>query len=216
MAATRIGNVIPSDALKIALVHDTWQIRYFPKSAKPYVELVRLHKPAGIAMFYFSCLYGTFLVGLLRPGIGLKSIILANAKLLLLSFLLRGALCTWNDILDQDFDRQVERTRVRPIARCDVSIVNAGTFTLVQATLIAACFRYILPNCFVYRIPFLGLHIFYPFTKRYTNHPQIILGFAHSYSIFISFPVLRRSLSINFSADIQLKAAIFFCLAVVF
>ena len=60
----------------------------------------------------------TFLFDALGYKIDLFSMAAANAKLFLLSFLIRGMLYTWNDVVDQDFDRQVARTRIRPLARC--------------------------------------------------------------------------------------------------
>lgn len=65
--------------------------------------------------------------------------------------------------------------------------------------LILGTFLVLTPDCFIYALPFLGLHILYPFAKRVTHHPQLILGFAHSLGVFVSFPALGQS--IPFSLD---------------
>lgn len=141
----------------------------------------------------------------------------ANAKLFLLSFLMRGALCTWNDIIDQDIDRQVARTRIRPLARRAVSTRQAATWTLAQIVLVLGVFAVLPRDSFSYGLPFLALHALYPFTKRMTHHPQLILGFAHSFGVFISFPALGQSIrfsrqawNANTSGALCLGAAIVF------
>ena len=85
-------------------------------------------------MFYLPCLYGTFLVGCLGNEINLLSMGIANMNLFLLSFLMRGMLCTWNDVIDQDIDRQVARTRIRPIARGAISTTQAVIWTLIRSS----------------------------------------------------------------------------------
>lgn len=192
--------------------HDSWPLSTLPDVVKPYAELIRIHKPAGIMMFYFPCLYGTFLVGCLGHDISLFRMGTANAKLLLLSFHMRGVLCTWNDIVDQDIDRQVARTRIRPLARGAVSARQAAAWTLVQTVLVLGTFLVLPQDCIVYALPFLAFHVLYPFTKRVTHHPQIVLGFAHSLGVFISFPALGQSIPLSLSAR-DANATSAFCLS---
>ena len=180
--------------------HNSWPLSSLPDSVKPYAELIRIHKPAGIMMFYFPCLYGTFLAGCLGHDITLFSMGAANAKLLVLSFLLRGMLCSWNDVIDQDIDRQVARTRIRPLARRAISTTQAVAWTILQIILVLSTFLFLPQKCFILALPFLILHFLYPFTKRVTHHPQLVLGFAHSLGIFISFPVLGQSIPLSLTA----------------
>ena len=197
MAARATSTLSTSERKILEACHNSWPLSTLPDVVKPYAELIRIHKPAGIMMFYFPCLYGTFLVGCLGHDISLLSMGTANAKLFLLSFLLRGMLCTWNDIIDQDIDRQVARTRIRPLARRSISTTQAAIWTLVQSVLILGTFRVLPPDCFLYALPFLGLHVLYPFAKRVTHHPQLILGFAHSLGVFVSFPALGQSIPLS-------------------
>ena len=192
--------------------HDSWPLRIVPDVVKPYAELIRIHKPAGIMMFYFPCLYGTFLAGCLDHDISVYSVGTANAKLLLLSFLMRGMLCTWNDIIDQDIDRQVVRTRIRPLARRAISTTQAMAWTLVQTVLVLATFLILPPDCLMYALPFLALHTLYPFAKRATHHPQLVLGFAHSLGVFVSFPALGQSIPFGLDAWYTNTAGVF-CLS---
>lgn len=171
MTAKNAFTLNASERRLLKAYHNSWPLSTLPDVVKPYAELIHIHKPAGIMMFYFPCLYGTFLVGCLGNEISLFSMGTANAKLLLLSFLMRGVLCTWNDIVDQDIDRQVARTRIRPLARGAVSTTQATAWTLVQTVLVLDTFFVFSQDCIVYALPFLTLHVLYPFTKRITHHP---------------------------------------------
>ena len=218
MAAKAPPTLTASERQTLAAYHQSWPLSAVPDAAKPYAELIRIHRPAGIMMFYFPCLYGTFLVGCLGHGISPASMLTANAKLLLLSVLLRGALCTWNDIVDQDLDRQVARTRIRPLARGAVSTPRAVVWTLAQAVLVLGAFAALLPRaCVGHGLPFLGLHAGYPFAKRATHHPQLVLGFAHAFGVAVAFPALgqsirpgRRAWDADTSGALCLGAAIVF------
>ena len=217
MAVGETTTLNASERKTLAAFHSSWPLRTLPDVIKPYAELIRIHRPAGIMMFYFPCLYGTFLVGCLGHDISLSDMGTANAKLFLLSFLLRGMLCTWNDVIDQDIDRQVARTRIRPLARRAISTTQALVWTLIQCVLILGVFLLLPQDCFVYALPFLGLHILYPFAKRVTHHPQLMLGFAHSLGVFVSFPALGQSIALgrgpwsaNATGALSLSAAIIF------
>ena len=160
---------------------------------------------------YFPCLYGTFLAGRLGDEIILLRMGTANVKLFLLSFV-RDMLCTWNDVFDQDINRQIARTRNRPIARGAISTTQAVIWTLIQIVLVLVTFLTLPRDCFVSALPFLGLHILYPFAKRVTHHPQLILGFAHSLGVFVSFPALGQSIPLSLDTRCA-NAAGTFCLS---
>ena len=212
MAATTVSSLSATEQKLLEDCHKQWPLRTLPDAVKPYAELIRIHKPAGIMMFYFPCLYGTFLVGALGYDIDLITMVTVNAKLLLLSFLLRGMLCTWNDIIDQDIDRQVTRTRIRPLARRAISTTSALIWTIIQTVMVLAAFSTLPKDCFISVLPFLALHVLYPFTKRITHHPQLILGFALLLGVFISFPALGHSISFSVSAS-DTSATSAFCLS---
>ena len=97
----------------------------------------------------------------------------------------RGITCTWNDTLDQDFDRKVARTRNRPIARGAVSTFQGHVFTLVL-TLIGVGILYPMPRSVIFHALVDGVLLFvYPLLKRCTDFPQLELGFGLSYPVFI-------------------------------
>ncbi|KAM0796602.1 para-hydroxybenzoate-polyprenyltransferase Coq2 [Usnea florida] len=215
MAARADSTLSTSEPKVLEAFHSSWPLSILPDVIKPYAELIRIHKPAGIMMFYFPCLYGTFLVGCLGHEINILSMAIANAKLFLLSFLMRGMLCTWNDIVDQDIDRQVARTRIRPLARGAISTTQAAIWTLIQIVLVLVNFLILPKDCFFYALPFLGLHTLYPFAKRVTHHPQLILGFAHSLGVFVSFPALGQSILLGLDTRYANAAGAFYLSAAI-
>ncbi len=148
----------------------------------PYAELSRLHKPTGIYYFYFPFLHGSLLASAVNPTtIPPIEVLMSNLLFFALCAIWRGAACTWNDTLDVDLDKQVARTRNRPIARGAVSVRQAHIYTAVQ-TIVALGLASLLPARTLYAgIPWLALVILYPLAKRVTMYPQAILGFVMSW-----------------------------------
>lgn len=154
-------------------------VSWLPPSWVPYAELMRLQKPAGYYAFYLPHLFGTLYAAiLLYPVPDPLQLLRVNLLFAIGSLLLRGAACTWNDTLDAPYDRLVVRCRHRPIARNAISPTTANIFTLAQS-LIGAAILYQLPSaCW---LPATALVItlgLYPFAKRVTNYPQVVLGFS--------------------------------------
>ena len=106
MAARAASTLSASECKILEACHTSWPLSTLPDVIKPNAELIRNHKTACIMMFYFPCLYCTFLVGCLGHDISLFSMHTAKAKLFLLEFLMRGLLCTWSDTMDQGIDHQ--------------------------------------------------------------------------------------------------------------
>ena len=101
-----------------------------PASWIPYAELMRLDRPAGFFAFYWHYIIGLAFAACVSPEkLTLVNLLGHASYFAIWVILLRGTVCTINDILDQDFDRQVARTRYRPIARNAVSTAKAWTFT---------------------------------------------------------------------------------------
>ena len=94
---------------------------------------------------------------------------------------MRGAGCTWNDIVDRDLDSQVERTRSRPIPSGQVSLRAAGAFLVLQAAIGLAVLLQFNPFTRYVGFASLAIVVIYPFMKRITYWPQIVLGLAFSW-----------------------------------
>jgi 4-hydroxybenzoate polyprenyltransferase len=103
------------------------------------------------------------------------------------AIVMRGAGCTYNDILDRDIDAQVERTRSRPIPSGQVSTAAAMLFMLGLAFVGLAVVLQFNALTIVTAFGSLAIVAFYPLTKRITNWPQIVLGFAFSWGAILGW-----------------------------
>lgn len=161
-------------------------LSHVPASWVPYGELMRIDKPAGIYAFYFHHLFGAlYACALLPDQVPLRFLIKTNLILAGGTIFQRGAACSWNDTLDREYDRQVFRCRLRPIARGALSPLQGHIFTGFL-TLVALGFLYQLPvDCWLLAIPKIFLLALYPFAKRFTDFPQLVLGFEMATGIFI-------------------------------
>ena len=106
------------------------------------------------------------------------------------AFAMRGAGCTWNDITDRDLDAKVERTRSRPIPSGQVSVTQALVFLVVQALVGLAVLLQFNRFAIVTGIASLVIVAVYPFMKRITWWPQIVLGLAFSWGALMGFAVM--------------------------
>jgi 4-hydroxybenzoate polyprenyltransferase len=105
------------------------------------------------------------------------------------AFVMRGAGCTWNDITDRDLDARVERTRSRPIPAGQVSVPQAFAFLIVQALIGLAVLLQFNRFAIATGIASLLIVAIYPFMKRITWWPQIVLGLAFSWGALMGFAV---------------------------
>ena len=160
---------------------------YLPSSWAPYAELMRLHKPVGIMNIFFPYLFGSLFVACIsNPPMETTFLLGRIAALFSAAFVLRSGGCTWNDIVDRDIDRLVERTRSRPMARGALSLRAAYVFTAAQAAIWCTLLVYFLPDRgLLYAVPLLFLVWLYPFAKRFTDYAQVVLGFTLSWGVLI-------------------------------
>ena len=154
----------------------------------PCMELIRFSKPAGTLYLYLPALSSTLLAAsLLKPTPPPVEVFKISLLFCLGSVVFRGAACTWNDILDQDIDRCVTRTRNRPLARRAISTRSALLFNAVQTVLGSALLFCFPVQCLYYGIPSIVLIALYPLGKRFTDYPQVILGFTWAYGFVMGF-----------------------------
>lgn len=151
-----------------------------PISWVPYAELMRLHRPTGFWAFFLPHIEGTLWaaasLGATAPP--LTQLLRVNLIFTIACVWLRGAACTWNDTLDAPFDRLVVRSRHRPIARGAVSPAKAHLFTLVQSAICLVLLNRLPPTCQTPAALLVATQCLYPFAKRFTNYPQVLLGFS--------------------------------------
>ncbi|KAI0126777.1 UbiA family prenyltransferase [Xylariales sp. AK1849] len=191
-------------------------ISLLPESWIPYAQLMRLDRPAGFYAFYFPYLIGTTYASCVSAErVPLHHLITTSSCFMGWCIILRGWTCTWNDNIDQEYDRAVERCRNRPIARGAVSTANGHVFAAVQFVL-GLVFVNAYPSaslkCTFDVLGMSALYVLYPFGKRFTNYPQFILGFPFAGGVIMACHVLGVE---PFSSGSRASATISLCLAIV-
>jgi 4-hydroxybenzoate polyprenyltransferase len=162
-----------------------WVDTRAPAWSRPYLRLARLDRPIGSWLLLLPCWWSAALAAVAAhraaPSIVHLALFLVGA------FAMRGAGCTWNDIVDRDLDRSVERTRSRPIPSGQVSVFQAGVFLVLQA--LVGLIVLISFNAFTVALGIFSLAIvaIYPFMKRITYWPQIVLGLAFSWGALMGW-----------------------------
>jgi 4-hydroxybenzoate polyprenyltransferase len=162
-----------------------WVDGLAPSWSRPYLRLARLDRPIGSWLLLMPCWWS---VGL--AAIAAREAIPNPWHVLLFfigAFAMRGAGCTWNDLVDRDIDAQVERTRSRPIPSGQVTVPQAIAFMVLQALLgLAVLMQF---NRFAIAAGFASLAVVavYPFMKRITYWPQIFLGLAFSWGALMGW-----------------------------
>jgi 4-hydroxybenzoate polyprenyltransferase len=110
---------------------------------------------------------------------------------------MRGAGCTWNDITDRDLDARVERTRSRPIPAGQVTVTQAAIFLMAQALAGLAVLLQFNGFAIATGIGSLAIVAIYPFMKRITYWPQIVLGLAFSWGALMGFAVILARIDVT-------------------
>ncbi len=172
----------PADA-----VPQTWVDRA-PRAVQPYLRLMRLDGPIGIWLLFWPCVFGLAL-GAASMGHGFDT--WRDAKLICLfalgSIVMRGAGCTYNDIVDRDIDAKVERTRGRPIPSGAVSTKAAFVFLVMQCLVGLAILLSLNRFSIWLGAASLVLIAIYPFMKRVTWWPQAWLGLTFNWGALLGF-----------------------------
>jgi 4-hydroxybenzoate polyprenyltransferase len=175
-----------SNALgRVADSTNNWVDRFAPIWTRPYLRLARLDRPIGSWLLLLPCWWSAALAAVAARA-GLPN--LAHVALFFVgAFAMRGAGCTWNDIVDRDLDARVERTRSRPIPSGQVSVGQAAIFLVVQA--LVGLLVLLQFNAFTIAagIASLAIVCVYPFMKRFTYWPQIVLGLAFSWGALMGW-----------------------------
>ncbi len=146
-----------------------------------YFRLMRLNKPIGIYLLLWPTYWALFLSAGGWPDIDLLIIFTFGV------IITRSAGCVINDYADREIDKHIARTRDRPITTGEIS--PKAALLLFFALGLAAFALVLLTNTLTIKISFiaLALAVLYPFTKRWTNLPQLILGLAFAMSVPMAF-----------------------------
>ncbi len=171
---------------------DHWSLRLAPEAAQPYLRLARLDRPIGTWLLLFPCWWA---LALAWAATGQVPSPLLPVLFAVGALVMRGAGCTYNDIVDRDFDAKVARTATRPIPSGQVSVKQALGFLALQ---LAIGFVILLQfNGFTIwlGVASLALVFTYPFMKRITYWPQAWLGLTFNWGALMGWAALTGGLA---------------------
>jgi len=171
-----------------------WVNTVLPDIARPYGRLARFDRPIGWWLLLLPCWWSTALAAVATGdgSLDLKHILL----FVIGAVVMRGAGCTYNDIIDRDIDKAVARTSSRPIASGRASVMKAILFALLLCLIgLGVLLQF---NAFAILLGFgsLGFVAIYPFMKRITNWPQVSLGLAFSWGALMGWAAVLGSLDV--------------------
>jgi 4-hydroxybenzoate polyprenyltransferase len=188
MTATPTTDTVPDAA------PGNWVDRLAPAAVKPYLRLARFDRPIGAWLLLFPAWWGQALaelsLGRAYPSLGFLALFLVGA------FVMRGAGCTYNDIVDRDFDARVARTAARPIPSGQVSVTQALAFLAALCLLgLAVLLQFNLFTVGVGAASLLLIAV-YPFAKRFTFWPQLVLGLTFKWGALVGWAAVTGSLAL--------------------
>jgi 4-hydroxybenzoate polyprenyltransferase len=172
---------------RVADATGNWVDTHAPSWSRPYLRLSRLDRPIGSWLLLMPCWWSAALAAGVAHD--LRPFPLTSGLFFVGAFAMRGAGCTWNDITDRDLDAKVERTRSRPIPAGQVSVTQALVFLAVQALAGLAVLLQFNRFAIAMGIASLVIVAVYPFMKRITWWPQVVLGLAFSWGALMGFAV---------------------------
>ncbi|TNE57966.1 MAG: 4-hydroxybenzoate octaprenyltransferase [Alphaproteobacteria bacterium] len=187
----------PSNDIRVAdAAAANWVDTHAPVWARPYLRLARADRPIGTWLLLIPSWWGLAWATVSQHG-SWTSFGIYAALFALGAFVMRGAGCTYNDIVDRDFDAKVERTRSRPIPAGQVSVTQAWVFLFAQAFVGLAVLLTLSPFAIKLGLASLVLVAIYPFMKRVTYWPQAWLGLTFNWGVLMGYAALTNTLTLT-------------------
>ena len=157
-----------------------------------FLELTRLKKPIGYMLLFWPCAWGLTIGYNFQYGI--NQFLFYLLMFFLGSVLMRSAGCIINDIVDKDFDKNVERTKNRPIASGKISIKLAIVYSLFLCFLALLVLINFNKLTILLAISSMPLAFTYPLMKRFTYWPQLFLGITFNYGLLLGWTSINQNL----------------------
>ena len=173
-----------------------------------FIQLTRLNKPIGFLLLFWPCAWG------LALGYYFDGEINLYLKYLILFFLgsvlMRSAGCIFNDIVDRNLDKKVERTKKRPIASGKISVFESFFYVVILCLIALSVLLQFNKITIILGMSSMFLAFAYPFMKRITYWPQLFLGLTFNWGIIMGWTSITNNISIE--PFILYVAAIFWTL----
>ena len=162
-----------------------------PASARALFATCALGPADRRLLLLLPCWWGAALAAATEPAISALDILLLFALFSAGAFAMRGAGCTYNDIVDRDFDARVSRTAIRPLPAGHASVAAAWTFALVQCAVGLAVLLALEPGAILVGLGSIPLVLAYPFMKRLSHWPQAWLGLTFNWGALVGWAAVH-------------------------
>ena len=159
--------------------------KYILYYLKNFFILIRINKPTGIMLLMFPAIWSILIV--LKEEIDIYLILLFAYG----SFIMRSAGCIINDIIDRQFDKNVKRTKSRPLASENLEITDAIILFIIFLSIGLSILLTLNSTCILLGFIAFPLVLLYPLMKRYTYFPQLFLAIVFNFSILISWTAAK-------------------------
>jgi 4-hydroxybenzoate polyprenyltransferase len=188
---------------RVGNTHKSWIDSLLPVSIQPYARLVRLDKPVGTMLLLWPCTWSTVMAAAASSSSSISAVSAASSmehvgSLIGLftvgSFAMRGAGCIINDMWDKRYDAKVERTKHRPLASGELNLSQASYLLMSHFGIGLAVLHYLPSYAATVSLASMPLVITYPLMKRYTNLPQLVLGFTFNWGVLVGWAAVQNTL----------------------
>ncbi len=169
----------------------TMRLKKIVQKCHAYALLMRWHRPIGILLLLWPTLWALCIANNGKPSIKLTVIFICGVVLM------RSAGCVINDFADRHFDGAVTRTRERPIVSGKVSPWEALILFAFLCILAAGLLLPLNAAARYLALPAVMITLIYPFLKRMTHLPQLVLGIAFSWGVPMAYAASQGSVSVN-------------------
>lgn len=183
----------PADGRVADAVADHWADRFLPAAARPYARLARLERPIGWWLLLLPCWWS---LALASGSTGQTPSLRLALLFLIGAVAMRGAGCTWNDLTDHDIDAKVARTASRPIPSGQVTKRQAVAFLVAQALVGLVVLLQFNGTTILVGLGSLAVVAIYPFMKRITDWPQLVLGLAFNWGALVGWTAVTGTLGL--------------------
>ncbi len=165
------------------------------KELKIFINLTRLNKPIGFMLLFWPCSWGLTYAYKFTDSVNiyLYYLFLFFAG----SVLMRSAGCIFNDIVDKDFDKKVQRTKKRPIASGQISVKRSIFYIIILCLLAFLILIQFNLLTILLGLGSMFLAFSYPFMKRITYWPQLFLGLTFNWGLIMGWSALNNAISLE-------------------
>ena len=174
------------------LVFDIYK-KYFMHHLKIFIELTRLNKPIGFMLLFWPCTWG--LAYAYSTNNNLSLLMYYLVLFFFGSVFMRSAGCIFNDIIDKDFDINVQRTKTRPIASGRITVKHSLTYVLILCLISFLILIQLNLFTIILGMSSMFLAFAYPFMKRITYWPQLFLGITFNWGIIMGWAAMNNNVS---------------------